>query len=256
MMKNKKALLFYPLLSESTEERDFHWFPFSVLPLAQALSGAGYEPVIVDRRVKHKFPEDLNGYLDNVLFVGISAMSGYQVQDGLMIAERIRKYKPDLPIIWGGWHPTILPQETVNHPLVDIVVTGRGEESIVELANAIINKGSVDHIPGVAYKNNGLVTFTGYQKSLPLKDDAQQYDRFIDIELYINPKTKYLGYFSGHGCSFNCAFCSRHFMTNKYSPFPVDKVIDDIKYFVNKYGFKHVHFQDDNFFIDKKRNRL
>ena len=252
-MERKKILLYYPLLNKSKQERDYHWFPYSVLPLAQSLSESGYEPVIIDRRVNHNSSENLRDYLEDIVFVGISAMSGYQIQDGLEIAKNIRNINPDIPIVWGGWHPTILPEETADHPLVDIAVAGRGEGTIVEIADAIRHGKGIDHITGLAYISGETVTFTGYKKPSKLRDDAQQYSKFIPIESYINPKTMALGYFSGHGCAFRCAFCSRHFMTNRYSPNPVGKVIDDIQYFVNKYGFRHIHFQDDNFFLDIKR---
>lgn len=253
MMDRKKILIYYPLLNKSKEERDYHWFPFSVLPLAQSLSSCGYELVIIDRRVENDSFRKLREYLAEILFVGISTMSGYQIEDGLKIAKNVRKISLDIPIIWGGWHPTILPEETADNPFVDIAVAGRGEETIIEIADAIERGKGFEHIKGIAYKSGKAVTFTGHEMPSKLKDDAQQYDKFISIEPYINPKNMALGYFSAHGCVFNCAFCSRHFMTNKYSPYPVEKVMDDIQYFVRNYGFKHIHFQDDEFFIDVRR---
>ena len=253
MIERKKILLCYPLLNKSKEERDYHWFPYSVLPLAQSLLGSGYEPIVIDHRIDHNLFAKLRKHLNDALFVGISAMSGYQILDGLEMARNVREIDPDIPIIWGGWHPTILPEETAEHPLVDVAVAGRGEETIVEIANAIRHGKGIDYITGVAYKSGETIKFTGYKKPSKLRDDAQQYSKFIPIESYINPKTMALGYFSGHGCAFKCAFCSRHFMTNKYTPNPVEKVIDDIQYFVNKYGFRFIHFQDDNFFLDIKR---
>jgi anaerobic magnesium-protoporphyrin IX monomethyl ester cyclase len=253
MSDRKKILLYYPLLNESKEERDYHWFPYSVLPLAQSLSRYGYEPIIIDHRVENNISRHLGERSKEILFVGISTMSGYQIKDGLIIAENVRKISPDIPIIWGGWHPTILPEETAESPLVDIAVAGRGEDTIIEIAESLALGKGFEQIKGIAYKKGRMAVFTGYKEPTKMKDDAQQYDKFIPIESYINPKTMALGYFSAHGCAFNCAFCSRHFMTNRYTPYPLETVMANLQYFIRKYHFKHVHFQDDEFFIDVRR---
>lgn len=249
----KTVILYYPLLNKTKEERQFHWFPYSVLPLAQMLKQNGYNPIIIDHRVQDDIFTPLQKYKDDLLFVGISAMSGYQILDGLKIAQEIRKTNPDIPIIWGGWHPTILPEETAEHELVDVAIAGRGENIFIELIESFNGKKELADIKGIAFKKGGESTFTGYSKEYQLIDDAQEYDKFIDINLYINSETMALGYFSGHGCVFKCAFCSRHFMTNKMLTYPVDKVISDIKYFYKKHGFRHIHFHDDTLFIDINR---
>jgi len=252
-MSKGKIILCYPPLTKHSSERPYHWFPFSVLPLAQALLDKGYEPIVIDYRIEPNAHKKLLRHLKDVFLVGISSMSGYQIEAGLEIAKIARKNNPKIPIVWGGWHPTILPEETAAHPLVDIAVTGKGNEVIVNIADAIKTGGKIDQIKGVAYKDGKTITFNGYGESSRMIDDAQQYSKFVSVEAYINPNTMWLGYFSGYGCAFRCSFCSRHFMRNKYSTNPVDKVIDDIEYFVKNYGFKHVHFLDDNFFLDIKR---
>jgi len=252
-MDKKKIILCYPPLSRYRKERPYHWFPFSVLPLAQKLSEEGYQPIVIDYRVEPNPRQKLNRHLKDALLVGISSMSGYQIGAGLRIAEMVRESNPDIPIIWGGVHPTILPEETAIHPLVDVAVVGMGSQTISDIVNALRVKKNIESIKGIAYKNGKTVTFTGHKEPSELIDDAQQYEKFVPVERYINPNTMWLGYFSGHGCAYRCGFCSRQFMRNKYATNPVEKVIDDIKYFVKNYGFKHIHFQDDNFFLDVKR---
>lgn len=252
-MNKAGVLLYYPRLNRFARERDYHWFPYSVLPLAQTLAAGGFRPVIVDRRVEPDPDDQLAQQLQDAVFVGISAMSGYQIRDGLEVARRVRALRPDLPIVWGGWHPTILPEQTVRHPLVDLVVVGRAERRIVELGRRLVAHGPIDDLAGIARQHEANPVFTGYPPATPLEDDAQQYENFIPIASYINPSTRAVGYFSGHGCAFRCGFCSRHFMTNRYSPYPVEKVLADIRYFKNTYGLQRVHFQDDNLFLDPHR---
>ncbi len=249
-MKRNFVLLYYPLLHENND--GYHWFPFSLMPLAQSLRKAGYEVRIIDRRIDDNVFPIQASEMDQVLFAGISAMSGYQIADGLKIADMVRKTLPNVPIVWGGWHSTILPEETVEHDLVDYVIAGRAEKTIVEFANAARDQSEMD-IKGLAFKTEGTSKFTGYKKTEPLADDAQKYGGYIDVNKYINQTTMALGYFSGHGCAYKCSFCSRHFMTNKYTPYDIEKVIDDLKYYKTKYGYKKIYFQDDNFFNSKDR---
>lgn len=248
----KKILLFYPLLNRSKTERDYHWFPYSVIPLAKELEECGFDPIIFDHRIADL--PNLQDLLSETLFAGISAMSGYQVADGLKIAQLIRKINPSIPLVWGGWHATILPEETLQHPNVDYVITGRGEPIIGEFSLALSQKELPSNIKGVGYiDSHNQIHFNGYRKPEPFYDQAQAYEKYISIEKYVNPETMALGYFSGHGCSFQCGFCSRHFMTNHYSPLPMDQVISDLTYYIRKYGFRFIHFQDDNFFLNIDR---
>jgi len=252
-MSEKKVILCYPLLNRYKRERRYHWFPFSLLGIAQALASHGCEPVVIDFRVEKNPYRKLRKHLKDPLFVGISSMSGYQIAGGLRIAEAVKKINPRIPIVWGGWHPTILPEETAEHALVDIAVAGNGVKPVLQIADALEYGNNLDKIKAIAYKKNKTVKFTGYDVHQSMEDNVQKYSRFIDIQRYINPETRAVGYFSGHGCGFMCGFCSRHFMTKKYHPYSVDKVIDDIMYYVSEHKLNKIHFQDDNFFINPKR---
>ena len=69
--------------------------------------------------------------------VGITAMTGFQIKYGLRIANLARKINPDAIIVWGGVHPSLLPEQTIANPLVDIVVIGEGEQTFLEILEAI-----------------------------------------------------------------------------------------------------------------------
>ena len=56
---------------------------------------------------------------------------------GYEIARAIKEWNPDFPIILGGWHPSLLPTQTLEAPYIDYVVKGQGEDSLLELVNHI-----------------------------------------------------------------------------------------------------------------------
>ncbi|MDD5090653.1 MAG: cobalamin-dependent protein, partial [Candidatus Wallbacteria bacterium] len=53
------------------------------------------------------------------------------------IAQRVKKKRPELPVIFGGIHPTSVPELVMECPEVDYACVGEGEEAIVELADAL-----------------------------------------------------------------------------------------------------------------------
>ena len=64
--------------------------------------------------------------------IGFSVISSTYHQ-ALRIAKEIKKRFPYIRLIYGGIHPTVLPEETIKHPLVDAICIGEGEYSFLEI---------------------------------------------------------------------------------------------------------------------------
>ena len=84
--------------------------------------------------------------------VGFSVDS-YTFPESLEIAGLIRRAYPDIPFIFGGVHPTLLPEETIRHPLVDAICIGEGEKSFVEYLDKL-EKGQEPQVDGIWYKDS------------------------------------------------------------------------------------------------------
>jgi len=81
--------------------------PLSILYVGTALKEAGYQVTILDQRVQTNFDALLaDAVRSKPVFVGISSMTGYQIGYGLSIARAVREYDSQVPIVWGGVHPT------------------------------------------------------------------------------------------------------------------------------------------------------
>ena len=114
-----------------------------------------YNVKILDLRVKPSWKGALLDELKKApYFVGISTMTGPNLISALQISKFVKENSKAL-VVWGGIHASLLPEQCVSHPLVDIVVKGEGEETFMELADAIINKKPLKGILGVWYKENG-----------------------------------------------------------------------------------------------------
>ena len=129
-VKFKKTIILYnPLPGYSNEDKGV---PLSILSIAAPLEHKGYNIKILDAKVHAHDTECIRkalSWLDDAICVGITTMTGPQVKGALNMARAIKREAPEIPIVFGGWHPTLLPEETINHELVDIVVKGQGYNS-------------------------------------------------------------------------------------------------------------------------------
>ena len=123
----KKVILIYPrtlwdIVNVTTR------LPLAALYIGTVLKEHGYPVQVIDQRVDDNWPDTLRQALrDPPLWVGVSSMTGRQIHWGLEASRIVRETHPQTPIVWGGVHPTILPDQTLAHPLVDLVAVGEGE---------------------------------------------------------------------------------------------------------------------------------
>jgi radical SAM superfamily enzyme YgiQ (UPF0313 family) len=111
--------------------------PAGVLAIASPLLAAGYRVTVVDGSVEHDFAEAVVRATDGALCLGISLLTGPMIHTALEVARQVRRAQPDLPIIFGGWHPSLAPAQTLQSDLVDAVARGQGELTMLEIAQRL-----------------------------------------------------------------------------------------------------------------------
>lgn len=251
-MKKKlnKIVLFFPIINPNTQ---YHWFPFSLLSIGATLQEEGFNPIIIDERITPNYQELLVSHLEDTLFFGTTAMTGYQIKGALDASGIVRKINPKMKIIWGGRHASLIPEQTVKDPLVDVVVRGQGELTSVEIASLLEKKEPIDNVLGTTLKiNENIIS----NNSRPIFDVRKLHGfawNLINIEDYINPETKALGYFSSFGCPARCGFCANSWEERRWLSMKTDFILNDLEYLISKYHFENILFQDSNFFVNKKR---
>src|SRR5258708_13002469 len=82
-------------------------------------------------------------------------------------AQAVKAWNPDFPVILGGWHPSLLPKQTLEAPFIDIVVRGQGEDSLLELVQHLENRAAIDLIPGIGFKRNQKLIFPPHRPPQP-----------------------------------------------------------------------------------------
>ena len=226
--------------------------PLSLLHVASSLIKHGFKVRILDMRVNdfHEFD------LGNPLFIGISAIHDSQIRYGIDFAKKTRSELPKCPIVWGGVHPSILPEQTLSSPYVDIVVRGEGESIVGELAQKLRSSEPLDEVPGLNFKSGGELKNTPDAPMINLDSVPIElpYD-LLDLDEYAPFRAGRFHILTSRGCPHGCTYCYNSvFNKRKWRAKSAAHVLDEIEYIMDK--FPHVKIidpVDDNFFVDKKR---
>lgn len=222
--------------------------PLGLLSIAKYVADVGHTVKIYDRTV-----EDMNlqKVLDNFKpdIVGISTLTNKQFHDAAEVSREVKKR--GLTVVWGGATASAVPEVIVKSGIVDFVVIGEGEVTFKELLDALENNGSVDHIDGLAYLENGEVHLTGARAFVDLADMPILDFTYVKPEKYF---TEYIGcqkmlyLYTSKGCPFTCSFCYNHcFNKHQWRIRPIEYCLEEIKYLIENYGMDGVMFSDDLF---------
>ena len=253
-----KTLLIYPRLGSL--DAFITYPPLSLIYAACDAVKAQKEIEILDLRFHP------NNYLDilkkkmtpAVKLVGISVMTGSPINYALKISQFL-KINYQVKIVWGGAHPTLLPEETLENAFVDFVIQGYGSKALAALINALEKRGSLEHVPNLYYKKKGKKianTRTHEHELIPHKD--LPYD-LVDMERYF---AKTLGnrdipIFTSLGCPHQCTFCISPAiftkMKKKWVPYDLSEIIQHIKRLHAQYQVTSITVLDDDSFVNLNR---
>lgn len=242
-----KVLFIHPGMA--SDERPYH--PFECTFLAPPLEKAGYEVLIVDQRVltESEWKSLLSKHIEEAIWVGFTVITGPQIHFALETARYIRnELKSDLPLVWGGWHPTFVPAQTIQHPLVDYIVIGIGETKIVELTKSFL-AGTAPSYEGILSKRQ-LGTFPVSTKEDYTEPATMPAYHLLDMNKY-RSSNNWAAMITARGCPFRCGFCT--IAQVAYINRPLESVLDEIEYLVHKEGFTRINFADGLFFAQRSR---
>src|SRR4051812_34561245 len=120
MRSSRKVVFFFPAFSSTDATA-----PLGILAVSTPLLRAGYEVVIIDSTITPHFQERVLAELADALCLAVSLVTGPMIRETVQIARAAKALYPDLPVILGGWHPSLLPDQTLVAECVDIVVIGQ-----------------------------------------------------------------------------------------------------------------------------------
>ena len=229
--------------------------PLGTAWMAAVLEQAGHRVQILDcqaERISAPGVPSVLRSLDRFDLVGITATTP-QINSALAIAAQAKEEWPEITVVLGGVHPTVLPEEVLAHPSVDLVVRGEGEETIREIAD----QRPVHQIAGVSFRDSGQAVHNPDRKliadlntlPLPAYHLLPMTRYFPAVGAYKRlPATSVL---ATRGCPGRCTFCYRIFGP-RLRVRSGRLVAEEVKHLQDRYGIKEICFYDDTFTSVKK----
>ena len=246
--------------------------PLSPAYLAGSLAHAGHEVRIIDavgEALDQTYDCDIYPLVANGLrhdeivklidprtdLIAISCLftSEWPVVRKILCA--VRNSLPNITVVGGGEHITAEPAYSLNDcDALDYAALGEGEETIVDLANAIDHGRDICSVAGLAYKNDtGDVVFSDPRKRIKDIDDIPlpRWD-LTPIENYLEKgfsfgvnRGRTIPMLATRGCPYQCTFCSSPNMwTTRWVAREPELVADEIEIYIKNYGISNVDFYD------------
>lgn len=254
MEDKKEILLFRPSMKTQAIIP-----PWACIYLAKPLIDRGYKVRIIDAMMDRNWLETAKQAVNkSTLCVGISVLTGKCIKQSLEFSEIVRNISK-CPIVWGGVHCTMLPEQTIKASMVDYVFVGEGEESFSRFISDISSKKlKPEEIPGLVYKTKSnhikINPPVKYNKILPgskmVPFEVMKFDSYI----YPNPMMKAhrsVELISSRGCPHRCSFCSSS--GSKWRQYSTDEILSTLKKLKEMYKIDGVFFIDENFFVNRKK---
>jgi anaerobic magnesium-protoporphyrin IX monomethyl ester cyclase len=141
-----KVVLFYPAY-----EGPVLGPPLCLLSLAAPLLKEGYEVVVIDQVITPDTPERIAAACNGAICFGVSVLTGPMITAALRAARIAKAAHPQLPVIFGGWHPTLAADQTLENGLVDMVVRGQGESTLLEVVRRLCARDGLDGVAGTRH---------------------------------------------------------------------------------------------------------
>jgi anaerobic magnesium-protoporphyrin IX monomethyl ester cyclase len=234
-------------------------FPLAILAIGAVLEG-NEEYAIVDGNLDNHPGQTIDrivAHSEGVEVLAVTVMPGPQMVAAIPICKEFRKKHPKVPIVWGGYFPSLYPDAALNAPYVDFAIRGQGEDTMLELLAALRGSRRFSGIAGLSYKDDfGLHVHNAERHLRSLNDYPwPPFHRLPSPEKYILPT--FLGqrtavHHASIGCPFRCKFCGVvpvHDGRQKMESPPRTAAI--LAHLKRKYAIDAVQFYDNNFFLNE-----
>jgi len=233
----------------------FYTMPLGLIAVGSALDPAKYEVVIVDGRLEFDPVSAVVAHLDGALCLGMGVLTGAPIRDALKVSRAVKAARPALPVVWGGWHPSLFPDQCLQEPSVDAVVVGQGEETFAEIVKRLERGEGLEGVAGCAHREKGKAVV---ELPRPLRNinafPPHNYG-LIPVTTFFRLKgRRQFDYISSQGCRFRCTFCADPFVYKRgWTGFAQGRVVSELQDWWEKYHFEEVAFQDETFFTSRVR---
>jgi anaerobic magnesium-protoporphyrin IX monomethyl ester cyclase len=197
--------------------------------------------------------------------VGVSCMFTSYFKNAHTVASIVKKFNKDILVVFGGAHASTFPGIVMKDRNVDVVVISEGELTICELLERYKDKRDFNGVKGIVHRVGGEIKREEPREFIQNLDDIpfpawELLEKDLAIIRDENRKNKFLMRWPmGHiltsrGCPNDCYFCSvKLTWARKWRARSAKNIVDEIEFLKNEYGYREIHFVDDNSSVSKKR---
>jgi len=225
--------------------------PLAVFSVGTYLEERGIEVEYFDERVQER--SELDRLLDrSPELIGISVLTSFQILRGLSLSRHVKKILPRVPLVWGGTHPSMCPEQTLSEKLIDYIVIREGEGTMEELYRTLVRGGGdAASIAGLGWKTPaGEVRINPERPFLPIEEIPFPFRGKARklLPLYLLPGGGFptVGYQMSRGCPFNCRFCYNDFYHHRLCRRKPPEVIGEELKQLRELGVDNIFFCDDS----------
>jgi len=251
-----KILMVYP-----TFRRGRYVLPLGMAYIAAVLRNKGHRIQVIDADAYSFNSEQIKTLLKklnyDIVATGGLATSYKFVKD---LCNEVKKVRPDVKIIAGGHFISPVPEIVMNSTKIDIGVIGEGEETALELIEAVEKNQSLHNVAGLIFKDGWTLTRTKPRELIQDLDTLPfpAVDLFYAEDVYskysisssIFGARKSLSIFTGRGCPYQCTFCSYDRRVRIRSN---DNILAEIDELRKRYHIEAFTVMDELFILNKER---
>lgn len=231
--------------------------PLALIHLAAPLVERGYEVTIVDSAISPDPVRDVLAAAEGAVCLGVSMVTGPMITEAVAVARAVRARRPEVPIVFGGWHPSILPEQTLEPPYVDAVVRAQGEITFLEVVERYAaGERDLDGIAGVLFKRGREVRRGPDRGYTDINALPPRPFHLVDFEAYARKcgGVRWLLYCTSHGCPWDCSYCSNASVYGRnWKPLAAPAAVAEMAALARRYRLQVVDVIDDNYLVRRDR---
>lgn len=252
-----KVLLIYPNITDYPID-----ISYGLSSISSVLKTAGHQVDLVDftfQKDKKILSDKIEQF--NPQIVGIPVASN-DFEYCIEICHFIKKHK-EIPIVAGGYHTTLAPEDILAEDCFDIAVIGEGEQPFAQILERFTDSFqaiNLEGIQGIHFKKSGaivrnsLACLNQNPDQLPLPDKS-----LFDYQRYINLNRGLATFISSFGCPYACTYCINKALVDKFGKQgfirckPVPYLLKEIAWVMENYQIRELEFYDDTFTLNRQR---
>lgn len=249
-MAKPKVILYNP-------KAVFFDMPLALLAIASSVSKERFDVEIIDGRLNETPLETIEAQANRTVVLGLTVLTGSPIEDALRVSRSVKRKYPHIQIVWGGWHTSLFPTQTLEQEsCVDITVQGQGEVTFAEILEKIASGESLKGVKGCCYREGNEIIKNPARVLTDMNELPSVDYSLINVEDYYRKKgNRQLDYISSTGCFFRCAFCADPFVYKRsWTAIEPERIGRELELIQKESPFSDLNLQDETFFTYRKRS--